>query len=70
MAAARAHTHGKQSRVYHGQRALGRLSDVALSSVGPDGRILVHADLAQVAATALSRDGREWSEVAGRKFSA
>jgi hypothetical protein len=29
----------------------------------------LHAALAQVAATALSSDGREWMEVAGRKFS-
>jgi hypothetical protein len=29
----------------------------------------VHTALAQVAATALNSDGREWSEVAGRKFS-
>jgi len=29
----------------------------------------LHAALAQVAATALNSDGREWVEVAGRKFS-
>jgi hypothetical protein len=29
----------------------------------------VHTALAQVAATALDSDGREWAEVAGRKFS-
>jgi hypothetical protein len=29
----------------------------------------LHAALAQVAATALNSDGREWAEVAGRKFS-
>jgi hypothetical protein len=29
----------------------------------------VHSALAQVAATALDSDGREWAEVAGRKFS-
>ena len=28
----------------------------------------VHAALAQVAATALNSDGREWIEVAGRRF--
>ena len=29
----------------------------------------LHVALAQVAATALNSDGREWVEVAGRKFS-
>jgi hypothetical protein len=29
----------------------------------------LHVALAQVAATALNSDGREWMEVAGRKFS-
>jgi hypothetical protein len=29
----------------------------------------LHTALAQVAATALSCDGREWVEVAGRRFS-
>ena len=29
----------------------------------------LHVALAQVAATALNSDGREWAEVAGRKFS-
>ena len=29
----------------------------------------LHTALAQVAATALNSDGREWVEVAGRKFS-
>ena len=29
----------------------------------------LHTVLAQVAATALNSDGREWMEVAGRKFS-
>jgi hypothetical protein len=29
----------------------------------------VYTALAQVAATALDSDGREWAEVAGRKFS-
>jgi hypothetical protein len=28
----------------------------------------VHTALAQVAATALNSDGREWTEVAGRRF--
>ena len=28
----------------------------------------LHAALAQVAATALNSDGREWAEVAGRRF--
>jgi hypothetical protein len=42
----------------------------------PDSRALwclelakVHTALAQVAATALTCDGREWVEVAGRRFS-
>jgi hypothetical protein len=29
----------------------------------------LHTALAQVAATALNSDGREWAEVAGRRFS-
>jgi hypothetical protein len=29
----------------------------------------LHAALAQVAATALNSDGREWMQVAGRRFS-
>ena len=29
----------------------------------------LHTALAQVSATALNSDGREWAEVAGRKFS-
>ena len=29
----------------------------------------LHVALAQIAATALNSDGREWVEVAGRKFS-
>ena len=31
--------------------------------------VKLHVALAQVAATALNSDGREWAEVAGRKFS-
>jgi hypothetical protein len=53
-----------------------RLLEEAESREEPGSRALwcldlakVHAALAQVAATALDCDGREWVEVAGRRFS-
>ena len=57
-------------------RVAKRLLEEAASREEPDSRALwclelakVHAALAQVAATALNCDGREWVEVAGRRFS-
>jgi hypothetical protein len=53
-----------------------RLLEEAESSEGPGSGALwclelakLHTALAQVAATALNSDGREWAEVAGRRFS-
>ena len=53
-----------------------RLVEEAASCEEPGSRAVwclelakVHTTLAQVAATALSCDGREWVEVAGRRFS-
>ena len=53
-----------------------RLLEEAGSGKEPDSEVLwclelakLHTALAQVAATALNCDGREWVEVAGRKFS-
>ena len=53
-----------------------RLLEEAESCEEPGSRALwclelakLHVTLAQVAATALNSDGREWMEVAGRKFS-
>jgi hypothetical protein len=53
-----------------------RLLEEARSRRQPDSEALwclelakLHAALAQVAATALNCDGREWVEVAGRRFS-
>jgi hypothetical protein len=57
-------------------RVAERLVEEAASREEPDSRALwclelakVHTALAQVAATALNCDGREWVEVAGRRFS-
>jgi hypothetical protein len=57
-------------------RAAQRLLEEAEFSEEPNPRALwclelakLHTALAQVAATALSSDSREWVEVAGRKFS-
>ena len=56
-------------------RVAERLVEEAASREEPDSRALwclelakVHTALAQVAATALNCDGREWVEVAGRRF--
>lgn len=53
-----------------------RLLEEAESREEPDSRAswclelaTLHTALAQVAATALTCDGREWVEVAGRRFS-
>ena len=53
-----------------------RLLEEAESCEEPGSRALwclelakLHTALAQVAATALNTDGREWAEVAGRRFS-
>jgi hypothetical protein len=53
-----------------------RLLEEAESCEEPDSRALwclelakLHTALAQVAATALNSDSREWVEVAGRRFS-
>jgi hypothetical protein len=52
-----------------------RLLAEAVSCEEPGSRALwclelakLHTALAQVAATALNTDGREWAEVAGRRF--
>jgi hypothetical protein len=57
-------------------RAAERLLDKAKSCDESSSRAVwylelakLHVALAQVAATALNSDGREWVEVAGRKFS-
>jgi hypothetical protein len=57
-------------------RVAERLLEEAASREEPDARAVwclelatVHTALAQVAATALNCDGREWVEVAGRRFS-
>jgi hypothetical protein len=53
-----------------------RLLEEAESSEEPGSRAIwclelakLHTALAQVAATVLNSDGREWVEVAGRRFS-
>jgi hypothetical protein len=53
-----------------------RLLEEAESCEEPGARALwclelakLHTALAQIAATALNSDGREWAEVAGRRFS-
>jgi hypothetical protein len=57
-------------------RVAERLVEEAASRQEPDSRALwclelakVHTALAQVAATALTCDSREWVEVVGRRFS-
>ena len=57
-------------------RAAERFLEEAKSGDDPSSRAAwclelakLHVALAQVAATALNSDGREWMEVAGRKFS-
>jgi hypothetical protein len=57
-------------------RVAEKLLEEAASREEPDSRAVwclelakVHTALAQVAATALNCDGREWVEVAGRRFS-
>ena len=52
-----------------------RLLEEAVSCEEPGPRALwclelakLHTALAQIAATALNTDGREWAEVAGRRF--
>ena len=57
-------------------RVAERLLEEAASREEPDSKAVwclelakLHTALAQVAATALDCDGREWVEVAGRRFS-